>query len=206
MIFPDSYIFLRKRSFKWTADNFSSFASDVGVSRQAVKAWYKILLDTLMVKEIRPYGKTKKRKETSFSRFYFFDVGVERSVARMTVPTETMAEFGVLFETYIVMELTAYIDYCRHSDTEITYYRTSDGKREVDFILGDEVAIEVKSTKSITDKHLANLRELREEGIFSSYIVVSREESLRMVDDGILILLWKEFLGRLWDGRIIKKQ
>ncbi len=32
--------------------NFSSFASDVGVSRQAIKTWYKILLDTLMVKEV----------------------------------------------------------------------------------------------------------------------------------------------------------
>ena len=184
--------------------NFSTFASDVGVSRQAIKTWYKILLDTLMVKEIRPYGKTKKRKETSFSRFYFFDVGILRSLAYMAVPTETMSEYGTLFETYIAMELIAYIDYRGIYNTELTYYRTSDGKREVDFIFGDEVAIEVKSAKSITDSHLINLRELKEEGIFSKYIVVSREESPRMVDDGILILPWKIFLERLWNGDILK--
>ena len=183
--------------------NFSSFASDVGVSRQAIKTWYKILLDTLMVKEIKPYGKTRKRKETSFSRFYFFDVGVVRSLARMNVPTETMTEYGTLFETYIAMELSAYIDYSGLRNTELTYYRTSDGRREVDFIIGDEVAIEVKSARTITDKHLANLRELKEEGIFSSYIVVSREESPRMLDDGILILPWRSFLERLWSGGII---
>lgn len=184
--------------------NFSSLASDIGVSRQAVKTWYKILLDTLMVNEIKPYGKTKKRKETSFSRFYFFDVGVARSIARMNVPTDTMTEYGTLFETYIAMELIAYIDYSGLRNTELTYYRTSDGKREVDFIIGDEVAIEVKSAKFITDKHLVNLRELKSEGIFSSYIVVSREESARMLDDGILILPWKDFLRRLWDGEVVR--
>ena len=186
--------------------NFSAFASDVGVSRQAIKTWYKILLDTFMVKEIKPYGKTKKRKETSFSRFYFFDVGIARSLAHMTVPTETMTEYGTLFETYIAMELIAYIDYAGTHNTDLTYYRTSDGKREVDFIIGDKIAIEVKSTKSVTDRHLANLRELKEEGIFSKYIVVSREESPRMLDDGILILPWKDCLGRLWNGDIITKQ
>ncbi len=184
--------------------NFSAFASDVGVSRQAIKTWYRILLDTLMVMEIKPYGKTRKRKETSFSRFYFFDVGVARSIAHMNVPTETMAEYGTLFETFIAMELAAYIDYSGLHDTELTYYRTSDGKREVDFILGDEAAIEVKSAKTVTDRHLANLRELKEEGIFSKYIVVSREESPRMLEDGILILPWKDFLERLWNGDIIR--
>ena len=184
--------------------NFSAFASDVGVSRQAIKTWYRILLDTLMVMEIKPYGKTRKRKETSFSRFYFSDVGVARSIARMNVPTETMAEYGTLFETFIAMELAAYIDYSGLHDTELTYYRTSDGRREVDFILGDEAAIEVKSAKTVTDRHLANLRELKEEGIFSKYIVISREDSPRMLEDGILILPWKDFLERLWNGDIIR--
>lgn len=185
--------------------NFSSFASDLGVSRNALKTWYKILLDTLMINEIKPYGKTKKRKETSFSRFYFFDVGIARSLAKMNVPTETMSEYGTLFETYIAMELRAYIDYSNLYNTELTYYRTSDGKREVDFIVGDDIAIEVKTTKSVTDRDLANLRELKEENIFSSFIVVCREDNPRMLSDGILILPWKNFLERLWKGEIIKE-
>ena len=185
--------------------NFSAFASDLGVSRNALKTWYKILLDTLMINEIKPYGKTKKRKETSFSRFYFFDVGIARSLAKMNVPTETMCEYGTLFETYIAMELRAYIDYSNLYNTELTYYRTSDGKREVDFIVGDDIAIEVKTTKSVTDRDLANLRELKEENIFSAFIVVCREENPRMLSDGILILPWKNFLERLWKGEIIKE-
>ena len=150
--------------------------------------------------------KNKKRKETSFSRFYFFDTGVARSIAHMSLPTETMTEFGVLFETYIMMEITAYLDYSGLSRTELTYYRLGSGKREVDFIIGDDVAIEVKSAKAITDKHLVSLRELKEEGLFSSYIVVSREETPRMLSDSILILPWKSFLDKLWNGEIYSKK
>ena len=120
----------------------------------------------------------------------------------MSLPTETMTEFGVLFETYIMMEITAYLDYSGLSRTELTYYRLGSGKREVDFIIGDDVAIEVKSAKNITDKHLVSLRELKEEGLFSSYIVVSREETPRMLSDSILILPWKRFLDKLWNGEI----
>ena len=150
--------------------------------------------------------KNKKRKETSFSRFYFFDTGVARSIAHMSLPTETMTEFGVLFETYIMMEITAYLDYSGLSRTELTYYRLGSGKREVDFIIGDDVAIEVKSAKAITDKHLVSLRELKEEELFSSYIVVSREETPRMLSDSILILPWKSFLDKLWNGEIYSKK
>ena len=150
--------------------------------------------------------KNKKRKETSFPRFYFFDAGVARSIAHMSLPTETMTEFGVLFETYIMMEITAYLDYSGLYGTELTYYRLGSGKREVDFIIGDDVAIEVKSAKAITDKHLVSLRELKEEGLFSRYIVVSREETPRMLSDSILILPWKSFLDKLWNGEIYSKK
>lgn len=178
---------------------------------EALEAYEELFFETEIqlgdeVKEIKPHGKTRKRKETSFSRFHFFDAGMARSIARMTVPTKTMTEYGTFFETYIAMELVAYIDYTGLHDTNLTYYRTNDGKREVDFIIGDEVAIEVKSSKAVSDKHLENLRELKEEGIFSSYIAVSKEESPRRLEDGIPILPWKDFLKRLWNGEIIKSK
>lgn len=178
---------------------------------EALEAYEGLFFETEIqlgdeVKEIKPHGKTRKRKETSFSRFHFFDAGMARSIARMTVPTKTMTEYGTFFETYIAMELVAYIDYTGLHDTNLTYYRTNDGKREVDFIIGDEVAIEVKSSKAVSDKHLENLKELKEEGTFSSYIAVSREESPRRLEDGILILPWKDFLKRLWNGEIIKSK
>lgn len=144
----------------------------------------------------------QKKKRNIFSSFLFLRCRCGEKYCTYGLPTETMTEFGVLFETYIMMEITTYIDYSGLSRTELTYYRLGSGKREVDFIIGDDVAIEVKSAKTIQDKHLVSLRELKEEGIFSSYIVVSREEIPRMLSDGILVLPWKEFLMKLWNGEI----
>ena len=183
--------------------NYTSLSEELGVSTKRLKTWYSILIDTFMIKEIKPYG---KEKDTSHSCFYFLDTGGARSIAHMSLPTETMTEFGVLFETYIMMEITAYLDYSGLSRTELTYYRLGSGKREVDLIIGDDVAIEVKSAKNITDKHLVSLRELKEEELFSSYIVVSREETPRMLSDSILILPWKSFLDKLWNGEIYSKK
>ncbi len=62
---------------------------------------------------------------------------------------------------------------------------------EVDFILGDKIAIEVKGTDLVTDKHLKGLRALKEEGKVKSYGVISLDMNDRMTSDGIHIWSWK---------------
>ena len=68
---------------------------------------------------------------------------------------------------------------------------------EVDFCVDEEMAVEVKSTMNVSERHLKGLRALREEGIFKRYVVVCQEEHPRLVD-GIEILPWKYFLAGLW--------
>jgi predicted AAA+ superfamily ATPase len=80
----------------------------------------------------------------------------------------------------------------------LAYWRsTSDF--EVDFILNDRTAIEVKAKTNVSDRDLRGLRALREEGLLKHYLVVSLETTPRRVD-GIQILPWQEFLARLWEG------
>ena len=75
---------------------------------------------------------------------------------------------------------------------------------EVDFVIGDDVAIETKTTKLVNEnKDLRGLRALKEEGIFKKYIVVSRDNISRTTDDGIMLLPWNLFLDWLWEGKII---
>lgn len=93
------------------------------------------------------------------------------------------------------MELKAWISY-KSPRSRLTFWRTTSGN-EVDFCLDDDLAIEVKSTDTVTDKHLKGLKALREEEIFKRYIVVCREEFPRKVD-GIEILPWKYFFESLW--------
>ena len=67
---------------------------------------------------------------------------------------------------------------------------------EVDFCVDEEIAIEVKSSSNVTEKHLKGLKALREEGIFKRYVVVCQEEHPRIID-GIEILPWKYFYEEL---------
>lgn len=116
---------------------------------------------------------------------------------------DTQTEYGKLFETYVAQELAAYLDYNKCKE-KLSYWRTRQSSFEVDFVIGDEAAIETKTTKMVNKKKdLRGLRALKEEGIFKKYIIVSRDSISRITDDGIILLPWSLFLDWLWDGKII---
>ena len=104
-------------------------------------------------------------------------------------------QFGHLFESYIHHELRSYLDY---TNTKGLSYWRSTSNFEVDFILHDKIAIEVKGKQNISIKDLKGLRALMEEKLLESYLVVSNESESREVD-GITILPWQSFLKKLWD-------
>lgn len=73
------------------------------------------------------------------------------------------------------------------------------GSHEVDVLIGDHTAIELKASRKVSMRDARGLIALREEKHFRNYIVVSTDPSLRQ-EDGILFLPWQEFLKRLWDN------
>jgi predicted AAA+ superfamily ATPase len=77
-------------------------------------------------------------------------------------------EFGDAFERFIILEVRAYLSY--HRKNEAMSYWRSTSQFEVDLIIGTSIAIEVKSTELISDKHLKGLRALAEEGIMKRLI------------------------------------
>lgn len=181
--------------------NYTNVASDVGVSRQAVKQWYDILIDTLIGFELPPFQATKKRKAIETAKFYFFDIGVARALRNIPTPAKGTTEFGEFFEQYIAIELRAFLDYTKNRH-DLTYWRST-ADQEVDFLIGTELAIEVKASSTISSKHLRGLRALREENIFSNYCIVCQEEHPRTLEE-ITIYPWKYFLEQLWKGKLIK--
>ena len=96
------------------------------------------------------------------------------------------------------MELKNWID-CTRPRSKLTFWRST-SNMEVDFCVDEELAIEVKASSNISDKHLKGLKALREENIFKRYIVVFQEEHPRLID-GIEILPWKYFFAKLWEGK-----
>ena len=177
--------------------NYTNIASDLGVSAKTVKEYYLILQDTMMGELLPPYSKTTKRKAIATPKFFFFDVGVANILGKRQNVVPKTDVFGKCFEHFIYTELRAFLSYT-NDRRELTFWRSRHGQ-EVDFIIGDDVAIEVKATAVAKPKHLRQIKKLSEEIEFKHRIIVSLDESPRLMEENFLVLPYKEFLKRLWN-------
>lgn len=178
--------------------NFESLARDCAVPARTVREYVAILTDTLVAVTLEPWRKGKRRKPVATSKLFFFDLGVARTLAQRLPPNPGSSEWGWASEQFIFQELRAWLGY-RNSPQSLCYWRTID-QREVDFVIGDELAIEVKAATHISDRDLRGLRDIQSEAQFKSRIIVCQEPYPRLTDDGILIMPIKQFLSRLWSG------
>ena len=194
--------FLEKASFSnGEIVNFNNIASDCGVSAPTVKAYFQILSDTLIGKWIPAFRKKVKRRLIAAPKFIFFDVGIVSQLTHRGKIEQGSELFGRAFEHFITLEILAHSHYS-DINYSLEYWRTS-SQFEVDLILGrGEVAIEIKSTDFVKDRHLKGLRAFKEEHK-SKYILVSLDPKPRKTNDGILILPWRDFLNNLWANKII---
>jgi predicted AAA+ superfamily ATPase len=178
-----------------TIVNFTNVANDAQVARTTVYEYFEVLKDTLILHELPAWRKSKKRKPLASSKFYFFDVGVVGELQGRRFKPGT-PEFGEAFETYIMHELMSYRDY--NSGEPLSYWRTTSGF-EVDFIIGDHTAVEVKAKGNVAAQDMKSLKALSEEKGLKRFLCVSLEPRVRKVDQ-VTILPYKHFLEALWEG------
>src|SRR5213594_3857784 len=176
-----------------TIVNFTGVANDARVPRTTVYEYFEILKDTLILQELPAWRKSSQRKPLVSSKYYFFDVGVVGALQGRAFQSGT-PEFGAAFETYLMHELVSYRDYV--SGDSLSYWRSTSGF-EVDFIIGDHTAVEIKAKGNLAPQDLKSLRALREEGRLKRFICVSLEPRPRAMD-GCTVLPYREFLDALW--------
>ncbi len=181
--------------------SYQSIAGDCGVSANSIKNYIQVLEDTLVAFQLKAFTKTRKRKAISRSKLYFFDIGVTNSLANRGEIMEGSELFGNAFEHFILMEIRAFLSYAR-KNTKMYYWRST-SRFEVDLILDNLWAIEIKGTTSIQDKHLKGIRALKEEGNMHDVAVVSCDRHERKTQDIITTFSWKLFLEKLWKGKIV---
>ncbi len=181
--------------------NYTNVAADCGVSAPTIKEYFQILEDTLIGRFLPVYQKRPKRRVIQAPKFYMFDVGIVNHLLKRTKVEYKSEAFGNAFEHFIYQEIYAH---SRYSGLEypIYYWRTA-SQIEIDFVLGDhQVAMEVKGSDRISEKHLRGLRAFMEEYKVKQAIVVCTEKLPRL-HMGIHILPWQDFLQRLWSGSLI---
>ena len=174
--------------------NFACVASDAQLSPNTVRDYYQILTDTLLGFEVEPF-QTKKRKAIATSKYYFFDVGVRNTILNIESLAEKSDEYGKCFEHFIAQELKAIHSY-KNIKYPLQFWR-SKSQTEVDFILNNHFAIEVKSTENVDKRHLKGLLALKSEGMLKKYILISRDPLEKNID-GVQCLYYKAALQELW--------
>ncbi len=179
--------------------NFAQVSSDAQVSASTIKEHYQILEDTLIGFKLNPWLKSSKRKAIQTAKFFIFDIGVAHTLAGVQALDRNSDLYGRSFEHWIGMELRSYLSYQRKND-ELCFWRST-SQQEVDFIVGDHTAIEVKASKKISAKDLKGLRAIQDETTFKNLIIISQDE-VETKQDNIRSIHWKTFMSELWSGKI----
>ena len=183
--------------------NYTNIAQDCGVSAKTVKEYFSILEETMLGFYLPAFTRVVKRRLIQSPKFYYFDVAIPNHLLRRTPLQPGTDVYGHALEHFVIQELRAYLSYCHGEDKTLGYWRTLDGKYEVDAVVGDaEVAIEVKSSDNITSHDTKGLKAFGEEHPEAKLILLSMEPRPRKLNS---IEIWpiEQFLPRLWAGKII---
>ena len=180
--------------------NFTKVARDVGVDTKTIQNYFQILDDTLVGYLIPAYAKSKRKSVGLQPKFYFFDLGVKRSLdfsIRQNLNPQTTA-YGHAFEHFIFCEVIRMNSYSR-SDYSIHHYYTNAGG-EIDLILSrgrEVIAIEIKSTKTVQIEEVRKLKNISTGLKTTRIIYVSQDHNENKIE-GVDCLFWKDFLQQVF--------
>jgi predicted AAA+ superfamily ATPase len=74
---------------------------------------------------------------------------------------------------------------------------------EVDFVIGDRVAIEVKASGRVSGRDARGLLALAEDVRLEQKLIVCTEREPRRLDEGVEAIPVPEFLDRLWSDELL---
>lgn len=197
---PDFNRFLRTAALSSTQIlNFEKIARDAQAKPSTVKSYFEILEDTLIGFQVPAWSNGKLRRAIRTPKFFMFDCGVMRQLSGIKSLDPASDLFGRAFEQFIAQELRAAISYSRN-EHQLSYWRSAHG-HEVDFVIDDEVAVEVKATTRPNSDDIKGLQAIQEEGHFKRRLLVCRTSKPQTIQ-GIEILPYAVFLDRLWADSI----
>ena len=152
--------FLETASFsQGSVLNMSEIGREAGMERMRIAGYFSILEDLLLATRVPVFTKRAKRRMVSHPKFYYFDVGVFRTLRPMGPLDSPEEAEGPGLETLCFQELTAVNDYFDYQ-YDLYFWRTSNGT-EVDFVLyGPKgiMAFEVKRSSRLLKKDFRGLK------------------------------------------------
>lgn len=182
--------------------NYAHIAKDCHVDDKTVKTYFSILEDTWVGFMLEPYQHSFRKRLSHAPKFYFFDVGVARTLARthrVHVLPQTYG-YGDYFEQLIIVEIYKLCQY-HHLDYRLSFIRTKDD-REVDLVVERPglplLLIEIKSATQIDDAMLRTLKAVQKDFPDAVCYCLSQDPIAKVFATGVRALPWQEGLKQLF--------
>lgn len=143
--------------------NYANIARDVGADDKTVKEYFHLLEDTLVGFFLEPFHHSFRKRLSAKPKFYFFDTGVCRALARhLSLPLQSTSIYGEIFEHFVINECYKLANYF-YPEYKFSYLRTKD-EAEVDLIVDRPglplLFIEIKSKNSVSAENLSRFKRL----------------------------------------------
>lgn len=119
--------------------NASELANSLDVSQSSIDHYLYVMQKSFHIKLITPFFKNIRKELTKMPKVYFLDLGLRNFFVDNFKLFEQRDDRGALLENAVFRQLLESYD----SD-EIKFWRTTD-KNEIDFIVKEKMAIEVKA-------------------------------------------------------------
>lgn len=182
--------------------NHSSIEVDSGVARKQSERHFEILVDTLIGRYLYPFDTSIRKRQTKKAKFYFFDMGVVRTLQNLVdqdVENSTF-EFGNLFETFLINEFFK-LSAALQKRWEFSYFQTS-SNAEIDLIIEKPrsklVLIEIKSFTKIRKEKIESFIRLTKDLEYEAAYVLSNDITAQEID-GVRCLHWRDGLKEIFE-------
>jgi predicted AAA+ superfamily ATPase len=148
--------------------NYAALGRELALDDKTVKAHTELLGQLFLLYRLRPFSTNLGSRQVKMPKLFLTDTGMAAALlgvdtTRYSAPDQG-AIAGMLFETFVVMELVKQATWSV-TPVELFFYRDTD-KREVDLVIesasGDVVGIEVKSAATVSVSDARGLGLLRD--------------------------------------------
>lgn len=140
--------------------NISSLANDCGISTQTAKSWISVLESSYIIFLLQPHFANFGKRLIKSPKIYFYDTGLASWLLNIQDPEHLgiHPSRGPLFENLIICEMLKQ-RYNHGLSSNLYFWRDNLGD-EIDVLVDggkDQVPIEIKSGKTITDESFKTL-------------------------------------------------
>jgi len=120
--------------------NASELANTLNVSKTTIDNYLYIMRKSFHISLVKPFSRNIRKELTKMPKVYFCDLGLRNFFTGNFEPFLARSDKGALLENAVFRQLLE-----NYNNDEIKFWRTIQ-KNEVDFVVGEKVAYEVKAS------------------------------------------------------------